>query len=391
MRRRPLALLAAFALVGLLGVERPPGLGDVVEVRHWSYANYTRVVVELTQPVRTVVRELPADRGSGRPARLYLDLAGVWVGRRFADGLPVGDGLLQGVRVGQNTTTSARLVLDLERYEHHRLLELSHPDRVVIDVYGRRDGERGASRREPSDLLGKLPLDLRPLQTVVIDAGHGGRDPGAIGVGGLREKDVTLQLARNLGDKLAARGFVIVYTRHDDRTIGLEERTAIAESVGGDLFVSLHANAAPRRSVAGIETYYLDANHERHSLGVAARENGILPRQVDALQRTVAKLRVSEVSVHSRRVANTVHQQMVAGLAVRYDAVVDLGVKKGPFYVLFLSNMPAILVEAGFLTNQGDAKRLRDVDYLDELAQQISIGLVRYRDASATVALGRTP
>ena len=159
--------------------------------------------------------------------------------------------------------------------------------------------------------------------------------------------------------------------------------------MGGDLFVSLHANAAPRRSVAGIETYYLDANHERHSLGVAARENGILPSQVDALQRTVAKLRVSEVSVHSRRVANAVHQQMVAGLAGRYGEVNDLGVKKGPFYVLFLSNMPAILVEAGFLTNRGEARRLGDVDYLDDLAQQISIGLTRYRDASATVALGR--
>jgi N-acetylmuramoyl-L-alanine amidase len=392
MRRLPLALLGAFALLGLLGVERPRGLGDVVEVRHWSYPNYTRVVVELTQPVRTVVRELPADRGSGKPARLYLDLAGVWVGRRFADGLPVGDGLLQGVRVGQNTTTSARLVLDLERYERHRLIELSHPDRVVIDVYGRRDGDHAALPRGPSDSdsLGRLPLDLRPVDTIVIDAGHGGRDPGAIGVGGLREKDVTLRLARNLGDKLAARGFAIIYTRHDDRTIGLEERTAIAESVGGDLFVSLHANAAPRRSVSGIETYYLDANHERHSLGVAARENGILPRQVDALQRTVAKLRVSEVSVHSRRVANTVHQQMVAGLAGRYREVIDLGVKKGPFYVLFLSNMPAILVEAGFLTNQGEARRLRDVDYLDELAQQISIGLVRYRETSATVALGHT-
>ena len=135
-------LVLALLLVGLLGVERPAGLGDVVEVRHWSYPDYTRVVVELTQPVRTVVRELPADRGSGRPARLYLDLAGVWVGRRFAEGLPVGDGLLQGVRIGQNTLSSARLVLDLERYDRHRLIELSHPDRVVIDVYGRRHGER---------------------------------------------------------------------------------------------------------------------------------------------------------------------------------------------------------------------------------------------------------
>ena len=140
--------------------------------------------------------------------------------------------------------------------------------------------------------------------------------------------------------------------------LSLEERTAIAESVGGDLFVSLHANAAPRRSVAGIETYYLDANHERHSLGVAARENGVPRSQVDALQRTIAKLRVSEVSVHSRRAANTVHQQMVSGLAGRYREVNDLGVKKGPFYVLFLSNMPAILVEAGFLTNRDEARRV---------------------------------
>lgn len=389
--RRRVVLLCALALLGLLGVERPPGLGDVVEVRHWSYPNYTRVVVELSRPVRTAVRELPADRGNGRPARLYLDLAGVWVGRRYADGLPVGDGLLQGVRLGQNTLRSARLVLDLERYDRHRLIELSHPDRVVIDVYGRRRDESRDRTRPESESVGRLPLDLRPIQTIVIDAGHGGRDPGAIGVGGLREKDVTLRLARSVGEKLAARGFTIVYTRRDDRTIGLEERTAIAESVGGDLFLSLHANAAPRRSVAGIETYYLDANHERHSLGVAARENGILPRQVDALQRTVAKLRVSEVSVHSRRVANTVHQQVVAGLGGRYREVNDLGVKKGPFYVLFLSNMPAILVEAGFLTNRDEARRLRDVDYLDALAQQITIGLTTYRDASATLALGGAP
>jgi N-acetylmuramoyl-L-alanine amidase len=386
------ARLLALACVALaaLGAERPEQLGDVVELRHWSYPDYTRVVIELSQPVRTVVRELPADRGAGRPARLYLDLAGVWVGRRYAEGIPVQDGLLQGIRMGQNTLRTARLVLDLERYDRHRLIELSHPDRVVIDVYGRR--ARAGSPRAPArpDAAGRLPLDLRPVQTVVLDAGHGGRDPGAIGVGGLREKDVTLRLALALGAKLEAQGFRIVHTRKDDRTIGLEERTAIAESVGGDLFVSLHANAAPRRSVAGIETYYLDANHERHSLGVAARENGVPRNQVDALQRTVARLRVSEVSVHSRRAANTVHQQMVAGLAGRYREVNDLGVKKGPFYVLFLSNMPAILVEAGFLTNRSEARRLRDVAYLDDLAQQISVGLTRYRDAGATVALGAT-
>jgi N-acetylmuramoyl-L-alanine amidase len=142
--------------------------------------------------------------------------------------------------------------------------------------------------------------------------------------------------------------------------------------------------------VAGIETYYLDANHERHSLGVAARENGVPRGQVDVLQRTVARLRVGEVGVHSRRAANTVHQQMVSGLAGRYREVIDLGVKKGPFYVLFLSNMPAILVEAGFLTNFDEARRLRDESYLDELAGQITLGLTRYRDANSEFAMRRS-
>ena len=123
----------------------------------------------------------------------------------------------------------------------------------------------------------------------MVDAGHGGRDPGAIGVGGLSEKDVTLKLARFVGKRLEQKGFEVVYTRENDRTLSLEERTAIAESVRGDLFLSLHANASRRRSVHGIETYYLDRNHNRHALNLAARENGIQRNQVNELQHILAK------------------------------------------------------------------------------------------------------
>jgi N-acetylmuramoyl-L-alanine amidase len=220
---------------------------------------------------------------------------------------------------------------------------------------------------------------------VVIDPGHGGRDPGAIGVGGLREKDVTLNLARQLGRELEARGFRVVFTREGDRTIGLEERTAIAESVSGDVFVSVHANAARRRSVRGIETYYLNENHERHSLNIAARENGIPRNQVNALQHTLARLQMEEIMPHSQRLARLVQERMVNGLP-RRERPPDLGVKKGPFYVLFLSNMPAILIEAGFLTNRDDSARLRDPNYVQLLARQIAVGLDRYRDAGPTYA-----
>jgi N-acetylmuramoyl-L-alanine amidase len=283
-------------------------------------------------------------------------------------------------------------VIDVEHYERHRLLTLTHPDRLVVDVYGpRTHAERLRWPRRPGTAArptGRLPINLRPLRTVVIDAGHGGRDPGAIGVGGLREKDVTLRLARAVGSRLQAEGFEVVYTRDGDRTIGLEERTAIAEAARGDLFVSIHANAAPRRSVRGVETYYLDEDHERHNLTVAARENGIEPHQVDDLQRALAKFRVAETSVQSRHLATLVQRQVVAGGHDRHGSVPDLGVKKGPFYVLFLSDMPAILLEVGFVTNRDDARRLRDRAYLEWMATQIAAGVTRYRDALPTVALG---
>jgi N-acetylmuramoyl-L-alanine amidase len=385
LTRRGLVLLLSFAAVIALGVSRPRGMADVLDVRHWSYPNYTRVVIELSKPIQTHVRHLGPDPAAKKSERLYLDLPGIWVGRDYKSGIRVGDGLLRSVRLGQNTLRTARVVIDVEQYDHHRLLFLTHPDRLVIDVYGRRDAEdrRGA----PDDWRdNRLPTDARRVRTVIVDPGHGGADPGAIGVGGLREKDVTLRLSKRLIAKLRASGFEVFTTRENDRTVSLEERTAIAEASKGDVFISLHANAAPRRTVQGIETFYPDANHERHSLRVAMRENNVSRDQLDDLQRTLAKLRIGEISPYSQRLASLVQDQLAQALPSRYGKIQDLGAKKGPFYVLFLSDMPAILIEAGFVTNKSDAKRLRDGDYLDSVATQISTGLERYRDSGSTLA-----
>ena len=384
-RRGALALLVALA-AGLLGIERPPNLLDVSAVRHWSYPDYTRVVVELTGEfsVKTPLSMLPA--AQDKPQRLYLDLTGVWVGTRYSEGVPVGDGLLRGIRIGQNTRSDARVVLDLQTYARHRVLTLSHPDRLVIDVYGARSDPRVIARVPSGPGADpRVPAPLRVPHAVVLDPGHGGNDPGAIGVGGLREKDVTLRLGLMLARKLEARGFSVVMTRNGDRTLSLEERTAIAEASGADLFVSLHANAARRRSLSGIETYYPDANHERHALRVAARENGVARSQLNALQRTLARLRVGEVSPQSRRLAEHVQQELVTGMPRQYRPVANLGVKKGPFYVLFLSSMPSVLVESGFVTHAAEAKRLRDDRYVDALAEQIAEGLSAYRRSGSAV------
>jgi N-acetylmuramoyl-L-alanine amidase len=377
------ALAGLVALAGLLaGVNRSPDLLDVKAVRHWSYPDYTRVVVELTGEFRLKGSPQLLPAAADRPQRLYLDLDGVWVGTQYAEGFPVGDGLLRGVRVGQNTERAIRVVLDLQNYSRHRVMLLSHPDRLVIDVFGSREVVRAPGPAlEPS----RLPADLRIPQTIVLDPGHGGNDPGAIGVGGLREKDVTLRLALALKPKLESRGFQVVMTRNGDRTLTLEERTAIAEGARGDVFVSLHANAAPRRALHGIETYYPDENHERHSETVVARENGIPRSELNALQRTLARLRVGEVSPKSRRLAEHLQQELVTGLPREYRPVNDLGVKKGPFYVLFLSSMPSVLVESGFVTHAAEAKRLGDDRYVEALAEQIAQGLSDYRGATTAI------
>ena len=383
--RRSFALVALLVAPFLMGVKRPPGLGDVADVRTWTHVGYTRVVVETSRRVEARVIRLPADASASRPERLYVDMEGIWVGLDYKEGIPIGDGLLRDVRLGQNTLSRTRVVLDLESYAHHRLITLESPHRVVIDVYGSLHARRGAGHLEPN---ARLSMPLRAIHTVVVDPGHGGRDPGAIGRKGIREKDVNLRLGRKLAAQLERRGFRVVMTRDTDRSLDLEERTAIAESSGGDLFVSLHSNASPRRGTRGIEIFYLDEDVERHSLEVAARENGIERAQVDTLQHTLARLRVSEASVHSSALAELVHDQVRKGVAAHYRGVPDLGVKKAPFYVLFLSSMPSILFEAGFLTNREDVKLLRSDDYLDVLARRIADGLEKYRDRGRRIAYG---
>lgn len=388
VRRTGAVALLGLALPILLGVERPPGLADVADVRHWSYDEYTRVVVELTSPVETHVERLPADPRAQRPERLYFDLPGVWVGRRYAEPLPVGDGLLSGVRIGQNTLTRTRVVLDLQRYQSYRLLHLRSPARVVIDVFGDRDAATLAERNGSTPLL---PMGERPVRTVVLDPGHGGRDPGAIGIGGTQEKDVTLALGQRLRRLLERDGFRVVMTREDDATLDLEERTARAEGAGGDVFISLHANAAPRRGAEGIEIFTLDERAERQTVRLAARENGVVPTDVDSLQRTIAELRVSETSIYSSLLAGFMRESIVSRMGRQWPSVRDARHLHGPFYVLYLSSMPSVLVEAGFLTNPRDARRLRDTKYLDALAAAIRDGLSRYQTRLSTRIAGHTP
>lgn len=375
------ALLAALSVFLTAPMpERPPGLSDVVEVRHWSYGDYTRVVVELTAATITEGKKLGAAAQGDRPERLYFDLPKVWVGRSYSEVIAVGDGLLQGIRLGQNDLQTTRVVLDLANYDRHRLMVLHSPHRIVIDVFGKEVVDEDAPQ---------LPMELRPIRTVVIDPGHGGKDPGAVGVGGLQEKGVTLALSKALQEALTERGFDAVLTREDDRYLSLLERTALAEGVGGDLFLSVHANAARRRGAEGVEIYTLDQGSERQTVRLAARENGVSPTEVDPLQHLLAQLRLSEVSERSTLLAKLVHEELVRDMSGRWPSVADAKMRKGPFYVLYLSDMPSMLLEADFLTHRRGAKRLRDPKYLKAMADEVADAVARYRSEPMLIGKSR--
>lgn len=223
--------------------------------------------------------------------------------------------------------------------------------------------------------------ELHFVRTVVVDPGHGGRDPGATGVGGLSEKWVTLRLSRALRSELENRGFRVITTRYGDQTVSLRRRIEIAEQEGGDLFVSLHVNASTEHDVHGLMTYYPDKNYARHARRVADGAGGTPAAQLHLAGRTLIDSDSSKMFDLSAELAGAVHQRTVSGVRDSYRSLSDRGVRSGPFFVLFLSSMPSVLMEVGFLTHQQEAGRMRSDAYVSLLAAAIAEGIAGYRDA----------
>ncbi|HEX8909647.1 MAG TPA: N-acetylmuramoyl-L-alanine amidase, partial [Anaeromyxobacteraceae bacterium] len=232
----------------------------------------------------------------------------------------------------------------------------------------------------------------RPVRRVVIDAGHGGHDTGAIGPSGVREKDVTLAMARRLARRLRARGFEVVLTRDSDRFVALEERTALANAHRGDLFVSIHANAHPHRDRRGVETYVLDVADDRYARRLAARENGALDDDADEgheVRRILTDLDAQSSAQASRRLAEAVQREVCGGVRARVGEVRDLGVKSALFYVLVGARMPAVLIESSFISNRVEERRLASVRFQDEVAGGVARAVERFAASGARVASAR--
>jgi N-acetylmuramoyl-L-alanine amidase len=214
---------------------------------------------------------------------------------------------------------------------------------------------------------------------IVIDAGHGGHDSGTLGVGGIEEKDVVLDVALRLGKLLHDRlGAEIVYTRSDDTFIPLETRTAIANKAQADLFISVHANSSPDASARGVEVYYLNFTSDAEAMRVASRENAVSTQSVHELSDLVKKIALKDKIDESKELAGDVDAALYAGLARGNPGLRDRGVKKAPFVVLIGANMPSILAEISFVTNASDAEELRTPEYRERVAESLYAGVARY-------------
>jgi N-acetylmuramoyl-L-alanine amidase len=235
-----------------------------------------------------------------------------------------------------------------------------------------------ANRAGSYSLARQLGLGAR---RIVIDAGHGGHDPGTIGRRGLQEKELVLDVALRL-DRLVRQelGAEVVLTRSTDVFIPLEERTAVANSRGADLFLSIHANASRNARARGIETYFLNFARSPHAEEVAARENAISAATLKDLQNLVKAIATNSKIDESRDFAAAVHESMVAGVRQQHQ-VPDRGVHTAPFYVLIGANMPAVLAEIAFVSNPDDEKRLGSPEYREVLARSLLRGVRSYLEA----------
>jgi N-acetylmuramoyl-L-alanine amidase len=214
---------------------------------------------------------------------------------------------------------------------------------------------------------------------IVIDAGHGGHDSGTLGVGGIEEKDVVLDVALRLGKLLHDRlGAEIVYTRADDTFIPLETRTAIANKAQADLFISVHANSSQDSSARGVEVYYLNFTSDPDAMRVASRENAVSTQSVHELSDLVKKIALKDKIDESHELATDVDAGLYAGLARGNDGLKNRGVKKAPFVVLIGANMPSILAEISFVTNPTDAEQLQRPQYRQRVAESLYNGVARY-------------
>jgi N-acetylmuramoyl-L-alanine amidase len=361
------------------------GKFNLSDVKYWSNPNYTRIVVYGSGQLKFEKHSLKRDPVTGKPPRIYIDMKGAVLPKGIDNSLAIKDGLLHQARIAQYNSNTVRLVLDMESVKDSTASALQNPSRLVVDIYGEGQaaeiGKPGTALLSPGSNV--LPLSQQlglKIKRIVLDPGHGGKDPGAVGRKGLREKDVVLALAKRIKPRLEARGYEVLLTRSSDVFIELKDRARFANDNKADLFVSIHTNASKNRKARGIETYFLGVARDRQSSETAMLENAVSGENaLSDLEQILHSLMNQNNMWHSSILAETVQESMYGGLLNgKYGTIKNLGVKQAPFFVLSKTAMPAVLVETSFISNSSEEKLLQRGDFRDTLSDSITRGIINY-------------
>jgi N-acetylmuramoyl-L-alanine amidase len=351
-------------------------------LRHHAYTDYTRIVIGALKPLSFRLDE-------ESKARLSLRIEGGVLSPMLSDTIRINDGLIESVEPAQE---QGEAVLRIHRDAFGgltRAFALSNPNRIVVDLYRAKAGTAGVSPRpqpvDPTERRGSasraVPVHLA-IRTIAIDAGHGGRDTGALGRKGLKEKEVVLDIALRLRRLIQERlGIRVVMTRTEDVFVPLEERTAIANRAKADFFISVHVNAAPKSRATGFETYFLSEKaSDSVARASAIRENlpvdlgGLRPTEQEALKAILWDMANTLYLKESSELAQILLRELDKILKVD-----NRGVKSAPFFVLMGANMPAVLAEVAFISNAKEERKLKGEAYKDRVAEALYTGVARFK------------
>lgn len=365
------------------------------DLRTWSTPEGTRLVLDLNHKASFT------DTHIRNPDRVVIEVSNAILGKSSRQRVSGGT-IPQVFQIAQSRPRVVTITLPRTQGLKYKVFSLDNPDRLVVDISHkakdqvRQIGE--TSTTSPSAPAVALPTPptipsptvtepVRPTapkpahqtQTIVIDPGHGGKDPGTIGQHGTTEKDVTLKVGLLLKDLLATLPNTrVLMTRDRDAFIELEDRAKFANGKDADLFISIHVNSHPHKGVRGLEIYHFGEAKDQRALEVAARENGTpLNSTGVGWEYIVADLLTSKKIEHSQELAWTAKQAMVTNLNGRYSTI-DHGVKTAPFYVLRFTTMPSILAEIAFMSNPAEEDQMRSQPFLAHIAESIFEGVKTY-------------
>ncbi|MEA3436719.1 MAG: N-acetylmuramoyl-L-alanine amidase, partial [Thermodesulfobacteriota bacterium] len=361
----------------------------VTGLRFWSNPNYTRVVIDTDKETSYLHHLLKKDPSIKKPQRLYVDLQNCNLGKNIEKIIPIDDDLLSGARAGQYTKDSVRVVVDIKSFKTYKVFSLKDPFRIIMDMWGDSGKPSKTSDlkvknriKDPKATADSIVKQLSlGVKRIIIDPGHGGRDYGAPGrIKGVHEKKIVLKIGQKLARKIRKElKCEVIMTRNSDKFLTLEERTAIANTKNADLFISIHTNANRDRRAYGIETYFLSPAGDKESILVAARENATSTNNISDLDVILSDLLQNSKINESSRLAAYIQESIYKNLKKRgYSRVKNKGVKQAPFYVLIGAQMPAVLIETSFISNQRECKRLINSKYQDRLCEGIVSGIKKY-------------